>query len=81
MGDHFAHINLCPIWGKTQPRNEMTHMNSAYTTTNFELDNIFGSVLPEMKMIENPTAGQFEDYHHELGNPESGKILLISGDW
>ncbi|HKM41334.1 MAG TPA: hypothetical protein VJY43_02070 [Methanocorpusculum sp.] len=55
-------------------------MNSTYTTTIFELDNLFRFALPEMKMIENPTARQFEDHHPELGNLEPGKILLILGD-
>jgi len=58
----------------------MKHMNSTYTTTIFELDNLFRFALPEMKMIENPTARQFEDHHPELGNLEPGKILLILGD-
>ncbi len=70
--DHFAQISLFPIWGKTQSENEMKHMNSKYTTTISELDNLFGSATKE-KM-------QLEGFHPEFGNFEQGLMGFISGD-
>ncbi|MCK9313318.1 MAG: hypothetical protein M0P20_04620 [Methanocorpusculum sp.] len=47
-------------------------MNSKYTTTISELDNLFGSATKE-KM-------QLEGFHPEFGNFEQGLMGFISGD-